>query len=325
MHELAKDVHEKHHVRKTDAQKQAFLRWATGALEGAGYETAVEEARSLFWKNRNLVVGEPEKADVIFTAHYDTPAVMPVPNIITPQNMLLYGLYQFAIMFVMFFAMFIVTFVTTLSFGGTVGFWAGELFFFAMFYLLLCGPANKNNANDNTSGVSTLLHAAMALPESVRPRVAFVFFDNEEKGMLGSAAFRKKHKQVAKETLLINFDCVGDGDEILLVLPKALRQDGEMKALLEEAFLPTGAKQVTVETKRTFYPSDQVGFNKGIAGAAFLRGKRVGLYLDKIHTGKDVNCDEQNIEILGDGIVRLAAALAGERAGACKENGEPQP
>ena len=79
---------------------------------------------------------------------------------------------------------------------------------------LLDGPASRHTANDNTSGVITLLETALAMPEADREEVCFVFFDNEEKGLFGSAAFTKAHKKAKKETLNINFDCVSDGDFI---------------------------------------------------------------------------------------------------------------
>ena len=52
--------------------------------------------------------------------------------------------------------------------------------------LMMFGQANKHNANDNTSGVVTLLEIAGTLPENQRDKVCFVLFDLEEAGMIGS-------------------------------------------------------------------------------------------------------------------------------------------
>ena len=41
--------------------------------------------------------------------------------------------------------------------------------------------------------------------------IAFVLFDNEEKGLLGASGLAKAHKQVAKKTLVLNMDCIGVG------------------------------------------------------------------------------------------------------------------
>ena len=90
-------------------------------------------------------------------------------------------------------------------------------------FLLMAGPANRHTANDNTSGVTTLLDIMTALPTEARESVAFVFFDLEEMGLFGSAGFANQHKQIAKNTLLVNFDCVSDGDTILFALRGGLR------------------------------------------------------------------------------------------------------
>ena len=79
---------------------------------------------------------------------------------------------------------------------------------------MMAGPANRHTANDNTSGVITLLEIALSLPEELRSDVCFVWFDNEERGLLGSAAFAGKHKETKKGALVLNFDCVGDGDSL---------------------------------------------------------------------------------------------------------------
>ena len=74
-------------VRKTPAQKAAFRRWLTEELEGLGYIVSTEEGGRVV-KSRNLVAGNPEGAAVVFTAHYDTCARLPLPNFIVPRNLL---------------------------------------------------------------------------------------------------------------------------------------------------------------------------------------------------------------------------------------------
>ena len=39
--------------------------------------------------------------------------------------------------------------------------------------------------------------------------VAFVLFDNEERGLLGSKALNKKYSDLLKNKMVINFDCIG--------------------------------------------------------------------------------------------------------------------
>ena len=84
----------------------------------------------------------------------------------------------------------------------------------------MAGPANEHTVNDNTSGVTTLIDTMTILPDELKSDVAFIFFDLEEAGLVGSKSFFKKHKNVMNNKLLVNFDCVSDGENILLVLNK---------------------------------------------------------------------------------------------------------
>ena len=97
MTELSQEILRDWQIRKTKAQKLRFIEFLQSRLPGL----AVEEGG---WPRcRNLVLGDPENADVIFTAHYDTCARLPFPNFITPKNLLIYLLYQLLIL-IPFFA-----------------------------------------------------------------------------------------------------------------------------------------------------------------------------------------------------------------------------
>ena len=174
--------------------------------------------------------------------------------------------------------------------------------------LMILGPANKHTVNDNTSGVITLCELLLTLSESEKSKVAFVFFDHEETGLLGSSYFRKKHKKVLPGKLLINFDCVSDGDHILVAASKAARADfGE---LLDQAFQPTEEKNILLcNAEKVYYPSDQVGFKHSVAIAALKRKPFLGYYMDKIHTHHDTVMDKRNIKLLCESILRLLKKL----------------
>ena len=87
MTEFSQTILKDWQVRRTKAQKTAFIDFMKQQLPGI----SVEEG-GLF-KNRNLVLGDVKSAKVILTAHYDTCARMIVPNFITPKNFLLYICY----------------------------------------------------------------------------------------------------------------------------------------------------------------------------------------------------------------------------------------
>ena len=144
-----------------------------------------------------------------------------------------------------------------------------------------------------------------------REKTALVFFDNEENGLLGSSCFAKFHKKDGlKEKLVINFDCVSDGDHLLLVRNKpAIRQYGKQ---LEAAFRSNGEKTVHLESSaKAFYPSDQVNFPVGVGVAALKKHKLLGLYMDKIHTKHDTAFDERNIRFLTGGTLSLIDRMEG--------------
>lgn len=308
MTDVSKKILESFQIRKSKKQKAEFRAWLCEELRAAGYAPQEETQRGLA-HSCNVVVGDPEGAEVICTAHYDTCAVMPVPNFITPRNMLWYLLYQFALVAVIFaFAIGVEVAVIRL-FDPPIAVAVLALYaalFFCLWWLM-DGPANKRTANDNTSGVVTLVETALAVPEALRDKVCFVFFDNEEKGLLGSAAFAKAHKKAKRETLLLNFDCVGDGDSIQFFPNPAVKKDAETVQRMEAAFAGRGEKTTEVVKGFGFYPSDQKAFSRGVGVCALKRSRIFGYYMDKIHTGRDTVLEEENISLLRDGVLRLLA------------------
>ena len=290
-------------IRKTKDQKNRFIDYMKSVFP----ELTVEEDK----KNRNLILGDPASAKVLLTAHYDTCVKMPFPNFITPTNFWLYLGYQLLIvvpfLMIMWLVRDVVFLLTRWDYGSLLaGYFA---MMGAMYYLMMGGPANPWTANDNTSGVITLVELYHAMPENLREQVAFVFFDNEESGLLGSAAFvKKRKKEDLKQKLVLNFDCVSDGDHFLFVLNKpAMKQYADN---FRAAFAATEKKDVLVEsTAKAFYPSDQAKFPVNAAVAALNKSERWGLYMDKIHTDKDRVFDTDNIIYLREGTIRLLEQL----------------
>ena len=310
MTETSKTILEQFQVRKSKKQKAAFRDWLCGQLEQVGYAPAVEEG----FAARNVVVGDPESAEVLFTAHYDTQAVLPIPNFITPRNLFWYLLYQFALVGGIFLiagaaeVAVILLFLPPLEIAMPV-FGAVSLI---CCWWLIDGPANQHTVNDNTSGVITLVETALALPVEDRSKACVVFFDNEEKGMLGSSAFAGRHKQVKKKKLVVNFDCVSDGSSIQFFPSRKLKKDTAKIDSLERAFRGAGGRQVEIVRGFGFYPSDNAAFKLGAGVCALRRSNVFGWYMSRIHTAKDTVMEEENIELLRDGCLRLAARTAAD-------------
>jgi hypothetical protein len=310
MTETTKTVFEKYEIRKTKKQKTAFIEYVQTVAKENGYACTVESDKKSV---RNIVIGSPEKAKVIYTAHYDTCPVMPFPNFITPKNFLIYLLYQLLVtvifMLVPAFAMQYVSqmIFTAAGIDPTLSLWVFEITLFSILFFIMFGPANKHTANDNTSGVTALLDLMIAMPEELRAYAAFVFFDCEETGLVGSSAFAKKHKEAHLKPL-VNFDCVSDGNHILF----AMRKDAVTYAsMLKEAFPENESCKVEILSKGVFYPSDQAKFKKGIGVAALKKSKHGGiLYMDRIHTKHDTVYREENIDFLTKGAIRLTEIMS---------------
>ena len=291
-------------VRKTKKQKEQFRAAVRAYTESLGYDYQEETGR---FGSRNVVLGNPEQAEILITAHYDTCARLPFPNLLTPCNLPLLILCQLLVAVLFLLVVFVVDMITLrLTDSFPIYMLVSYAVLFAMLYLMLRGPANRHNANDNTSGVVTVLETAASLPPEQRSRVCFVLFDLEEAGLIGSASYRKQHKAAIQNQLMLNLDCVGDGDALLLVPSKGVKRDTALLQRLQDLCPAAGQKSLTVRDRGfVYYPSDQRGFPLGVGVAAFRRSKWAGLYLGRIHTGRDTILDETNVYLLRDYLLRV--------------------
>lgn len=297
-------------VRKSKQQKQEFRDAVQSYLKQLGYSPTVEKG-SLGC--RNVVTGDPETAQYLITAHYDTCARLLIPNLITPCNFWAFIGYQLVMALLMLFVPAVPGTLAGLLVGSIdVGYYVWFLGVWAMIALVMIGPANKHNANDNTSGVVTLLEIARSLPESQRGKVCFVLFDLEEAGLIGSAAYRKAHKKASDSQLVLNLDCVGDGDHIRFFPTKKLKKDRKQLTSLYKACGYFGKKNVLVQEKGfSVYPSDQANFPYGV-GICALRKKGKTLYLSRIHTPKDTILEETNVNILRAALITFITCGAAQ-------------
>ncbi|MDO4748059.1 MAG: M28 family peptidase [Eubacteriales bacterium] len=312
MTNTTKEVFEKYQVRKTKKQKTAFIEYTKQVAEKYGYNVNIEKGS---FGSRNIVVGNPKNAKVIYTAHYDTCARLPLPNFITPKNMFVYILFQLLIVAFYFAIVFGVRLLTDFALSSIdmneilrdeLTRWIPLSTLIIILLLMMVGPANKHTANDNTSGVTTLLDIMTNMPDDQKDKVAFIFFDLEETGIIGSSSFASNHKDVKKNSLVINFDCVSDGDTIFFALKKTTKKYAD---ILQKAFVSDN--NITVDiSSGAFYPSDNTSFKGGIGVCALKKSKTFGtLYMNRIHTNRDIIYREENIEFLKNGAIKLAQIL----------------
>lgn len=304
------DVAKCHPVRKSRQQKEAFRQEVSAWLQNLGYEVHTEKGS---FGSRNLVIGSPQASKFLVTAHYDTCARLPFPNLITPCNFWLFLLYQ--ILCVPCCSLpppAIGAVAGWLLHSSGMGHYLFSILLWAELLLMLIGPANPSNANDNTSGVVTLLTLAGSLPPENRKDVCFVLFDLEEAGLIGSSSYQSKHKKETARQLVLNLDCVGEGDEIYFFPTGKLKKNPKMLLSLEHLQGNFGQKSVTLRSKGfSIYPSDQMNFPYGV-GICALNRSRAGLYLSRIHTPRDTLLDETNVNTLCAVLKKLICGCTGQ-------------
>lgn len=296
-------------IRKSVEDKKRFRNYIIDSLDKKGIVAKVERTKD--GKNDNVIVGDPTKAKAVFVAHYDTPARSIFPNIMIPKNKLVFYSYQFVpIIFLL---------VVSMLFGHIVGniilndYSAFALSFmvayYGLFFCIMRGFTNKFNYNDNTSGVATVLSIIDGLASDKLNDVAFILFDNEEKGKKGSAAYFKDHKQEMQDRFVLNFDCVGNGDHILFIAQPCAFGAHKYKHL-QDAF--EHSEHYIVEfcsNKEANSNSDHKNFTKGVACVACKKTKHGLLYTPNIHTHKDIVADNANIDFLSKKIVDFVNKL----------------
>jgi len=192
-------------------------------------------------------INATKKADttLIFSAHHDSAYVMPFFGLNRPFSLFIYALIIFLIFFLLILAASkYFLFATQLSWGTdvvnylTVTAWEydsllpapyKDIINYSSIGCIVTYPvcASLNNllvtntptlgANDNLSGVSVVLALAKYLSKE-RPQntdVHFISFGAEEPGTTGSKVFVKEYikngKDKAKQTKVINLECLGDG------------------------------------------------------------------------------------------------------------------
>ena len=298
-------------VRKSGRQKRRFAGFVQEQCERLGLPFSVEDKKGLI-RNRNIVVGDVNKARIILTAHYDTCAWMPIPNFCTPKNIFIFMLYQLILLGLFWVISIGITGLFTLFISGVFFKTIANFVFLLLLLQIVFGFPNKHTANDNTSGVATLLCLMQTISTADRDKVAFVFFDNEEVGLVGSSAFKKRHRKEIADKLLINFDCVSDGDHFLFVSKKQAVKSDEyplLESILEEEAPVFNKKAEFVKASRALYPSDQLIYPKSIGVVALKKSPVLGLYLDRIHTSFDTRFDNDNLAFLSHSFAKFISQI----------------
>ncbi len=309
-----------HPVRRSEQEKEVFRAYILEQLAAKGIRATVETTGD--GKNKNIVIGDPLSAKVVCTAHYDTPAASLFPNLMIPRNKPLFLLYQFVPITL------ILALAISLAIGGVYLMITGAVIpggspeeyqaiaiilylviYYALFFLMYCAFKNPNNYNDNTSGVAAALSILDALSEEQLKDAAFILFDNEEKGKKGSKAYCKDHKEAMKDKLIVNFDCVGNGENVIFIAMKEAEQH-PLYAKLKESFVDSdGYKVYFYPMKGSESNSDYKNFPCGIGCMASRQTKGGLFYTPYIHTPRDTVAKEENICFIANGMGKFFSTL----------------
>ena len=279
-------------VRRSAVEKKRFIEYVSAEI---GTERVCVETTD---KNNNVIIGDISAAKVIFTAHYDTPAASPIPNLMIPANKLIstfvHLLFPLALALISLLIAFGAGTLFSLDESATIVIYLA--LYFASFFGFTRLIPNKHNKNDNTSGVAAVMSLAT---DYHGEKAAFILFDNEEKGLLGSKAFNKKHKDMMKDKLVINLDCVGNGDNIIFTVKdtaEKLKEYSLLRCAFEENSADFGI--CFIPFKKSSGNSDHKSFPASIGVMAAKRGKLVRFITGRIHTTRDTVASTENISFL---------------------------
>ncbi len=303
-----------HSIRKTKKQKTSFIQHLCAFVSSKGYVSEIEQTKS---GSRNVVVGNFADAQVIYTAHYDTPSRSLIPTVITPKLPILSSLSKIAVALAVLlpaFAVFLLL-ASLLPAAGIlptvsvlIAIIAAIAAFVTLMMLFVAGVAREDNENFNTSGLLALLEIMDKTPEAIRNKVAFVFLDNQENGYIGAKDFAKKHKHYIGKKFIINIDAIGLGEDIVVAV-----NAGAKKSLdaINSAFVSTKSVNVTVLQGGKHIPSDHLKFKHAVGVMAFKKAPSGMLYLNKLTTAGDTEYNSNNIEYVSTAAINLAGALVG--------------
>ena len=305
------DLNQNHPVRNSAEEKSAFRDWAKREAEKGGYAAAPEENE----KHTNLVIGQPDQARVIFTAHYDTPRRSLVPNLMLPTNKALFWAYNIGLGVVIALIALLAAKGAQRASGFEMDQFKGWLVWYvtylvvlaALFKILLLGPKNKHNYNDNTSGTAAVMELARALQGD--GRAAFILFDDEEKGKKGSKAYAKAHPDINENKLIINMDCVANGEHFILCASAGAQAEASYASLTHAWQAQAPYTFAFYDAKKIAMNSDQKSFKRGVGICAVHKYKYIGYCTPRIHTKYDTVVSNDNIAYLTQNLLRFTGEL----------------
>ena len=301
---------ERFSVRKSETEKAAFRDALMEEMESMGYEPRIEESGIL--KAKNLVVGDPDKAVIVFCARYDTPARRFVPSVLFPANPVLDFLMQILNMILLL----VPSLVLYVLLWQILGHTAVLLFFLVYLALLMLdavGFPNRSNRNQS-SGLQVLLRMLESWNGQVPEKAAVVLLDRGEVFHLGARGFAKAHPEVQFTKLVLDVSSVGLGNHLLLSPRKGAAKCTGYRTLMRYLEHVEGCDFRALHAPGLLGVGDDRPFFCGMQLMACEKGP-LGLWIRHLHTPKDTEADEQQIHAIARALCALAHCLSGGKAG----------
>jgi hypothetical protein len=309
------DLFNAHPKRFSRREKDAFLARCTEEFKSLGYtdeEIFVHKTKI----NKNLVVGARD-AEILVTAHYDTPArngflfsAAPLVGLAGANLVFMFVAFAIFIPCISLLTNVLATVIDKIDLPFFLTVPAAIIISFLplLLFLPLFLIKNPQNRNDNTSGCIGVVGIAALVAENpeLRKKCAFILFDNEEWMLLGSAAYKKwrvKTGTFGKIKKMINLDCIGNGEKLLFAAPT---RHNELQRMSE--FFKSEDFDLTTKKSIIIFTSDHAHFPCGIMVSFAKRSKLGPLYLPRIHTGRDTVCDVENIGRLCGSVYRYISS-----------------
>ncbi len=301
LNEIAEMVTTRHGARMKRSHKKDFREFISKTATAMGYDSRIENNVIA----KNIVIGHPETAEIVLTAHYDTPPNMPYHflkkqvatfGIALPAALGIgVALTRYAIdshnrELLDFMLNSIQT--STYMLDGIAALSLGV----GLYSFGILGGENKHNYDDNSSGIITLLalmNYYRNLPENERNKIAFVMFDNEEKGLIGSLCYASKHQ--IKNQNFLNFDCVGRGNQINCIYTGKVANEftndiyETLGSLASQGYTPR-LKKSTIHTM-----SDHLPFMRSKGSLTILCDKKDSPVTEHIHSSKDTEISLETV------------------------------
>lgn len=290
---IAEMVTNKHGARMKRSHKKDFREFISEIATSMGYDAKIE--KNLF--AHNVVIGNPETAEIVLTAHYDTPPNMPYHFV--KKQVSIFGV---ALPVALGVGVILTRYAINSQNSDLLEFMLNTLQ--GSTYLLdgvaaaslgiglysfgLLGGENKNNYDDNSSGIIallTLMNYYRNLPESERNKIAFVMFDNEEKGLIGSLCYTTKHK--TNNQRFLNYDCIGRGNRVNVLYTGKVANEfatdicSGLEPLVSQGFEPR-LKRSNMKTM-----SDHLSFQNTRGNITILCDEKDAPVTEHIHSSKD--------------------------------------